>query len=71
MLPLTLACLVAVPQVWQALAAVLHMSNLSFDKVDNEQGEIAAISDRAVSSKEYPTSPLKLRTSLICLMTPC
>lgn len=39
----------AVPQVWQALAAVLHMSNLSFDKVDNEQGEIAAISDRAVS----------------------
>lgn len=37
-------------QVWQALAAVLHMSNLNFDKVDHEQGEVAAISDRDVSS---------------------
>lgn len=35
-------------QVWQTLAAVLHMSNLGFDAVDSEQGEIAAISDRAV-----------------------
>lgn len=36
-------------QVWQALAAVLHMSNMSFDKVEDAQGEVAAISDRAVS----------------------
>lgn len=35
-------------QVWKMLASVLHMSNLEFDKVDNEQGEIAAISDREV-----------------------
>eukprot|EP00752_Nemacystus_decipiens_P009380 g8383.t1 len=34
-------------QVWQALAAVLHMSNISFDKVEDAQGEIAGISDRA------------------------
>eukprot|EP00903_Cladosiphon_okamuranus_P011080 g10459.t1 len=34
-------------QVWQALAAVLHMSNLSFDKVEDAQGEVAGISDRA------------------------
>ncbi|CAM9285240.1 unnamed protein product, partial [Hapterophycus canaliculatus] len=34
-------------QVWKALAAVLHMSNLVFDKADSEQGEIAAISDLA------------------------
>eukprot|EP00904_Undaria_pinnatifida_P007215 jgi/Undpi1/3623/HiC_scaffold_16.g06993.m1 len=34
-------------QVWQTLAAVLHLSNLRFDRVDNEQGEIASISDRA------------------------
>ncbi|CAM9886122.1 unnamed protein product, partial [Ectocarpus sp. 12 AP-2014] len=33
-------------KVWKALAAVLHMSNLRFDKADSEQGEIAAISDR-------------------------
>ena len=26
------------------------MSNLAFDKVDNEQGEIASISDRTVSA---------------------
>lgn len=26
------------------------MSNLAFDKVDNEQGEIASISNRAVSA---------------------
>lgn len=37
------------PQVWQALAAVLHMSNMTFDKVQDAQGEIAGISDRAVS----------------------
>ena len=30
------------------LASVLHISNLQFDKVDNEQGEIASISDREV-----------------------
>lgn len=35
-------------QVWQMLASVLHMSNLEFDKVDHEQGEIASISDREV-----------------------
>lgn len=35
-------------QVWQVLASVLHMSNLEFDKVDHEQGEIASISDREV-----------------------
>ena len=39
-------------QVWQTLAAVLHMSNLGFDRVDNEQGEIASISDRAVSADD-------------------
>lgn len=35
-------------QVWQTLAAVLHMSNLSFDRADSAQGEIAAISDLVV-----------------------
>lgn len=35
-------------QVWKMLAAVLTMSNLEFDKVDHEQGEIASISDREV-----------------------
>lgn len=35
-------------QVWQMLASVLHMSNLEFDQVDHEQGEIASISDREV-----------------------
>ena len=35
-------------QVWKMLAAVLYMSNLAFDKVDHEQGEIASISDREV-----------------------
>lgn len=34
--------------VWQMLASVLHMSNVEFDKVDHEQGEIASISDREV-----------------------
>eukprot|EP00752_Nemacystus_decipiens_P009414 g8417.t1 len=33
-------------QVWQMLASVLHMSNVEFDRVDHEQGEIASISDR-------------------------
>ena len=37
-------------QVWQMLASVLHLSNLEFDKVDHEQGEIASISDREVLS---------------------
>lgn len=32
------------------LASVLHMSNLEFDKVDHEQGEIASVSDREVCS---------------------
>lgn len=35
-------------QVWQMLASVLHMSNLEFDEIDHEQGEIASISDREV-----------------------
>lgn len=35
-------------QVWQMLASVLHISNLEFDEVDHEQGEIASISDREV-----------------------
>ena len=38
-------------QVWKMLASVLHISNLEFDKVDHEQGEIAAISDREVSTR--------------------
>ncbi|CAN0100971.1 unnamed protein product [Scytosiphon promiscuus] len=37
-------------QVWQMLASVLHMSNLEFDEVDHEQGEIASISDRKTLS---------------------
>lgn len=37
-------------QVWQMLASVLHMSNLEYDKVDHEQGEIASIADREVWS---------------------
>lgn len=48
---LSRANVVTFGQVWQTLAAVLHMSNLGFDKVDNEQGEIASISDRAVSGQ--------------------
>lgn len=35
-------------QVWKMLASVLHMSNLEFDKVDHEQGDIASISNRQV-----------------------
>lgn len=35
-------------QVWKMLASVLYMSNLEFDTVDHEQGEIASISDREV-----------------------
>ncbi|CAM9539979.1 unnamed protein product, partial [Ectocarpus fasciculatus] len=37
-------------QVWQMLASVLHLSNVDFDKVDHEQGEMAAISDRETLS---------------------
>eukprot|EP00752_Nemacystus_decipiens_P008749 g7810.t1 len=37
-------------QVWKMLASVLHMSNLEFDEVDHEQGEIASISDREALS---------------------
>ncbi|CAM9144262.1 unnamed protein product [Ectocarpus sp. 12 AP-2014] len=37
-------------QVWQMLASVLHLSNVEFDKVDHEQGEIATISDRETLS---------------------
>lgn len=40
-------------QIWQMLAAVLHMSNLEYDKVDHEQGDIAFISDREVSILLY------------------
>ncbi|CAN0336348.1 unnamed protein product, partial [Ectocarpus sp. 8 AP-2014] len=32
------------------LASVLHLSNVEFDKVDHEQGEFAAISDRETLS---------------------
>lgn len=55
------------PQVWQTLAAVLHMSNLGFDKVDNEQGEIAAISDRAVreATKNGPDFRVRLCASSV------
>ncbi|CAM9603433.1 unnamed protein product, partial [Sphacelaria rigidula] len=35
-------------QVWQTLAAVLHMANVRFDTKESAQGEIASISDRAV-----------------------
>lgn len=35
-------------QVWKMLASVLYMSNVEFDKVDHEQGEIASISDHEV-----------------------
>eukprot|EP00903_Cladosiphon_okamuranus_P006607 g6454.t1 len=37
-------------QVWQMLASVLHISNLEYDSVDHEQGEIASISDRETLS---------------------
>ncbi|CAM9101018.1 unnamed protein product, partial [Hapterophycus canaliculatus] len=37
-------------QVWQLLASVLHMSNLEFDKLDCEHGEVACISDRQALS---------------------
>ncbi|CAM9488990.1 unnamed protein product, partial [Ectocarpus sp. 13 AM-2016] len=32
-------------EVWQMLAAMLHLSNLEFNEVDHQQGEIADISD--------------------------
>lgn len=35
-------------QVWKVLAAVLHMSNIVFNTVDHEQGEVAAVNDIAV-----------------------
>lgn len=35
-------------QVWKLLASVLHLSNLEFDRMDHEQGDIAYISDREV-----------------------
>ncbi|CAM9166452.1 unnamed protein product [Ascophyllum nodosum] len=33
-------------EVWEMLAAVLHLSNLEFDEKDDSQGKIAAIDDR-------------------------
>lgn len=45
-------------QVWQLLASVLHMSNLEFDKVDSEQGEVASISDREVIREHPPPAAL-------------
>lgn len=45
---LGMACYVAT-QVWQTLASVLHMSNVTFDAKDHEQGEVAAVKDPAVS----------------------
>lgn len=35
-------------QMWQALASVLHMSNVTFDAKDHEQGEVAAVKDAGV-----------------------
>lgn len=37
--------LLPVPQVWKALASVLHMSNVAFDGKDDVQGEVAAVRD--------------------------
>ncbi|CAM9971674.1 unnamed protein product [Pylaiella littoralis] len=34
-------------QVWKALAAVLHMSNMAFDGKDHAQGEVAAVRESA------------------------
>lgn len=34
--------------MWQALASVLHMSNVTFDAKDHEQGEVAAVKDPGV-----------------------
>lgn len=34
--------------MWKVLAAVLHMSNVVFNAVDHEQGEVAAVNDIAV-----------------------
>lgn len=42
------------------LASVLHMSNLRFDKVDNEQGDIASISDREVFAVQLQRSSHEL-----------
>lgn len=33
-------------QVWKVLAAVLHLSNISFDGIDHDQGEVASVQDR-------------------------
>ena len=44
----------AVLQVWKALAAVLHMSNIAFDAKDDAQGEVAAVQDAAVRLAEMP-----------------
>lgn len=38
--------------MWQALSAVLHLSSLSFHETDNQEGPVAAISDKAVSEKK-------------------
>ncbi|CAM9264982.1 unnamed protein product, partial [Sphacelaria rigidula] len=34
-------------QVWHIAASVLHLSNLRFDTIDHEQGEVASVADRA------------------------
>lgn len=44
-------------QVWQMLAAMLHLSNLEFSKVDHQQGAIAVISDSEVWQVHVLTSP--------------
>lgn len=36
--------------MWQALAGVLHMSELKIEEADHEEGPVAAITDREVGT---------------------
>ena len=60
LLILTMLLLYIVPymlffQVWRVLAAVLHMSNVTFDAKDDAEGEVAAVKDAAVRQKRADT----------------
>eukprot|EP00752_Nemacystus_decipiens_P009298 g8309.t1 len=50
-------------QVWKALAAVLHMSNIAFDAKDDAQGEVAAVQDAA--ALEMLSALLGVKASLV------
>lgn len=49
-------------QVWHIAASVLHLSNLRFDTIDHEQGEVASVADRAVRVRTVARYLFRLST---------